>query len=66
MGLNQSFNLEEEESIHEEHEDMENIPVEEGYEDMVEKETRSENEKPGEEEEELEQGELPLENHKQL
>ena len=32
----------------------------------MEKETRSEKEKPGEEKEELEQGEMPLDNHKQL
>ena len=59
MDLNQSFNLEDEEILHEEHEDIENIQVEEEYEDMVEKEIGSNVEQPENGENELEQGELP-------
>ena len=59
MDLNQSFNLEDEEMLHEEHEDIENIQVEEEYEDMVEKEIGSNVEQPEDGENELEQGVLP-------
>mgnify|MGYP006924387388 CR=1 FL=1 len=54
MDLNQSFNLEDEEILHEEHEDIENIQVEEDYEDMVEKEIGSNVEQPEDGENELE------------
>ena len=46
MDLNQSFNLEDEEMLHEEHEDIENIQVEEEYEDMVNIEIGSNVEQP--------------------
>ena len=59
MDLNQSFNLEDEEILHEEHLDIENIQVEEEYEVMVKKEIESIVEQPEDGENELEQGELP-------
>ena len=59
MDLNQPFNLEDEEILHEEHEDIENIQVEEEYEDMVNIEIGSNVEQPEDGENELEQGELP-------